>query len=143
MPDFAPLVLRPSKVVCVGLNYRNHIQEMGRDLPKYPTLFCKFADALIGAYDDILRPAETSQFDWEAELAVVIGDQLRRAGEQQPVEAIAGFKVLNDVTCATGSSGPGNGCRARTGIHHAGRPLAGQACRGRWAAASARHSVRG
>jgi len=97
--DFAPLVPRPSKVVCVGLNYRNHIQEMGRDLPEYPTLFCKFADTLIGAYDDILRPAETEMFDWEAELAIVIGRQVRRADEQQAIDAIAGFTVLNDITC--------------------------------------------
>ncbi|TCC22805.1 fumarylacetoacetate hydrolase family protein [Kribbella speibonae] len=97
--DFAPLVPRPSKVVCVGLNYRNHIQEMGRDLPEYPTLFSKFSDTLIGAYDDIVRPAETSEFDWEAELAVVIGREVRRADERQAVDAIAGFTVLNDVTC--------------------------------------------
>jgi acylpyruvate hydrolase len=53
---FATLVPTPSKVVCVGLNYKTHIQEMGRDLPEYPTLFAKFADCLIGATDDILRP---------------------------------------------------------------------------------------
>ncbi|WP_327635959.1 fumarylacetoacetate hydrolase family protein [Kribbella sp. NBC_00482] len=97
--DFAPLVPQPSKVVCVGLNYRNHIQEMGRDLPEYPTLFSKFSDTLIGAHDDILRPAETSEFDWEAELAVVIGQQVRRADEETAIGAIAGFTVLNDVTC--------------------------------------------
>jgi acylpyruvate hydrolase len=97
--DFAPLVPRPSKVVCVGLNYRNHIQEMGRDLPEYPTLFAKFADCLIGAGDDIARPDETSQFDWEVELAVVIGKPVRRAGEDEAKDAIAGFTVLNDITC--------------------------------------------
>ena len=97
--DFAPLVPRPSKVVCVGLNYRNHIQEMGRDLPEYPTLFAKFADCLIGAGDDIARPDETSKFDWEVELAVVIGKPVRRAGEDEAKDAIAGFTVLNDITC--------------------------------------------
>lgn len=56
--EFATLVPQPSKVVCVGLNYRKHIQEMGRDLPEYPTLFSKFADTLIGATDAIVRPAE-------------------------------------------------------------------------------------
>ena len=79
--DFAPLVPRPGKVVCVGLNYRNHIQEMGRDLPEYPTLFAKFADTLIGANDEIVLPPETEQLDWEAELAVVIGRPVRRADE--------------------------------------------------------------
>ncbi|TYK51301.1 fumarylacetoacetate hydrolase family protein [Actinomadura decatromicini] len=97
--DFAPLVPRPSKVVCVGLNYRNHILEMGRDLPSHPTLFAKFADSLIGAGDDIVRPGETAEFDWEAELAVVIGAQVRRATTAEAERAIAGFTVLNDVTC--------------------------------------------
>lgn len=97
--DFAPLVPRPSKVVCVGLNYRNHITEMGRDLPEYPTLFSKFSDTLIGATDDIMRPAETAAFDWEVELAVVIGTRVRRATTAQAEEAIAGFTVLNDITC--------------------------------------------
>ncbi|WUH98381.1 fumarylacetoacetate hydrolase family protein [Spirillospora sp. NBC_00431] len=96
---FAPVVPRPGKVICVGLNYRNHIKEMGRDLPDHPTLFAKFADTLIGATDDIRRPAETARFDWEAELAVVVGRQVRRADEERAVAAIAGFTVLNDITC--------------------------------------------
>lgn len=97
--DFATLVPAPSKVVCVGLNYRTHIQEMGRDLPDHPTLFSKFADTLIGAEDEIVRPPETSEFDWEAELAVVVGTQVRRADASQAEAAIAGFTVLNDITC--------------------------------------------
>lgn len=97
--DYAPLVGRPSKVVCVGLNYRNHIAEMGRPMPEYPTLFPKWADCLIGAGDDIQRPAETQEFDWEVELAVVIGRPVRRATTEQAEAAIAGFTVLNDVTC--------------------------------------------
>ncbi|MFC9915853.1 fumarylacetoacetate hydrolase family protein [Streptomyces sp. NPDC127197] len=97
--DFAPVVPAPSKVVCVGLNYRNHIQEMGRDLPEHPTLFAKFADALIGAGDDIVRPEETDRFDWEVELAVVVGAPVRRARGEEAERAIAGFTVLNDITC--------------------------------------------
>ena len=54
--DLAPVVPNPRKIVCVGLNYANHIKEMGRDLPEFPTLFVKFADALIGPYDDISVP---------------------------------------------------------------------------------------
>jgi 2-keto-4-pentenoate hydratase/2-oxohepta-3-ene-1,7-dioic acid hydratase in catechol pathway len=96
---FAPLVPQPSKVVCVGLNYKNHIQEMGRDLPEYPTLFSKFADTLLGATDDIRRPAETEAFDWEVELAVVVGKPVRRATTAEAEAAIAGFSVLNDITC--------------------------------------------
>lgn len=97
--EFATLVTNPSKVVCVGLNYRNHILEMGRDLPEYPTLFCKFADTLLGAGDDILRPQETEKFDWEAELGIVIGSTVRRADEEQAAAAIAGFTIVDDITC--------------------------------------------
>ena len=96
---FAPVVPHPGKIVCVGLNYRTHILEMGRDLPEYPTLFSKYADTLVGANDDIVKPAETEAFDWECELAVVIGAPVRRAREAEAEQAIAGFAVLNDVTC--------------------------------------------
>jgi acylpyruvate hydrolase len=97
--DFAPIVLQPSKVICVGLNYATHIQEMGRDLPDHPTLFAKFADCLVGAGDDIMRPYETNELDWEVELAVVIGTSVRRATGAEAEAAIAGFTVLNDITC--------------------------------------------
>ena len=96
--DLAPVVPRPGKVVCVGLNYRNHILEMGRELPEYPTLFAKFADALIGPRDPIQLAPESSAVDWEAELAVVVGGTVRRAGAAEAEAAIAGFTVLNDVT---------------------------------------------
>jgi acylpyruvate hydrolase len=86
--DFAPLVPKPEKIICVGLNYRQHILEMGRELPSHPTLFAKFAPALIGAYDDIILPAASDAMDWEAELAVVAGHD----------RTIAGCTVLNDVT---------------------------------------------
>jgi acylpyruvate hydrolase len=96
--DFAPVVPNPSKVVCVGHNYTNHIKEMGRELPNYPTLFPKFAETLLGAGDDIAKPAETDALDWEVELAVVIGKAVRRADEQQAADAIAGFTVMNDIS---------------------------------------------
>lgn len=96
---FAPIVPNPSKVVCVGLNYKSHIEEMGRPLPEYPTLFSKFADTLVGATDDISRPAETEAFDWEAELTVVIGADARRVTGADAEAAIAGFTVMNDITC--------------------------------------------
>lgn len=96
---YAPVVPHPGKIVCVGLNYRNHILEMGRDLPAYPTLFSKYADSLVGANDDIVKPPETDAFDWECELALVIGSTVRRATGTDAEDAIAGFAVLNDVTC--------------------------------------------
>ena len=96
--DFAPVVPAPSKIVCVGLNYRTHIVEMGRDVPKFPTLFAKYGDALIGAHDDIALPQASAAVDWEAELAVVIGAPVRHADRTEAQSAIAGYSVLNDVT---------------------------------------------
>ena len=72
---------------------------MGRDLPDHPTLFAKFADSLVGARDEIIRPPETEQLDWEVELAVVVGAPVRRARGAAAEQAIAGFTVLNDITC--------------------------------------------
>ena len=71
--DFAPVVVRPDKIVCVGLNYRSHILETGREPPEYPTLFAKFRSSLIGARDEIEMHPKIKTLDWEAELAVVIG----------------------------------------------------------------------
>ncbi|MET7327624.1 fumarylacetoacetate hydrolase family protein [Nonomuraea sp. NPDC005650] len=96
--DLAPVVPRPGKIICVGLNYRNHILEMGRELPQYPTLFAKFTEALIGPYDDIALPAVSQSIDWEAELAVVIGTAARNVSPEQATASIAGYSVLNDVT---------------------------------------------
>jgi acylpyruvate hydrolase len=96
--EYAPVVPRPGKVLCVGLNYRTHILEMGRELPEHPTLFAKFAESLIGATDDIALAPESDAVDWEAELVVVVGAPVRRATEEQAAAAIAGFTVMNDVT---------------------------------------------
>jgi acylpyruvate hydrolase len=96
--EYAPLVVRPDKIVCVGLNYGSHIREMGRDLPEHPTLFAKYRSSLIGAHDDIVLPAVSDKVDWEAELAVVIGAPARHVSEADAVHAIAGYSVLNDVS---------------------------------------------
>ncbi|WP_158889203.1 fumarylacetoacetate hydrolase family protein [Amycolatopsis anabasis] len=96
--DYAPLVPHPEKIVCVGLNYRGHILEMGRDLPEFPTLFAKFPSSLIGAYDDIVLPSGSDSVDWEAELAVVIGAPARRVSAERAPDCIAGYSVLNDIT---------------------------------------------
>nr|WP_253917445.1 fumarylacetoacetate hydrolase family protein [Glutamicibacter halophytocola] len=96
--DFAPVVPAPGKIICVGLNYREHILEMGRDLPQRPTLFAKYADALIGANDDIVLPPNSDAVDWEAELAIVIGRTVSRASSESAAEAIAGFTVANDIS---------------------------------------------
>jgi acylpyruvate hydrolase len=96
--DYAPVVPRPDKIVCVGLNYRSHILERGHQLPTHPTLFAKFRSALIGADDPIVLPSISAQVDWEAELAVVIGARGRHVPLVEAESVIAGYTVLNDVT---------------------------------------------
>ncbi len=96
--DFASVVTRPGKVICVGLNYRAHILETGRELPEYPTLFAKFADTLLGPRDDLVLPSVSDRVDWEVELGVVIGRPVYRATPAQAAAAIAGYTVVNDVS---------------------------------------------
>lgn len=96
--DYAPLVINPSKVVCVGLNYRAHILETKRDPPEFPTLFAKYRDSLIGANDDIAVVEGMDEIDWEGELVVVIGRTVRRARGAEAEAAIAGYTIANDLS---------------------------------------------
>ena len=96
--DYAPLVPAPEKILCVGQNYADHIAEMGNEPPAYPTMFGKFAPALVGAHDDIVLPAVSDAVDYEAELAVIIGRPVRHATPEQAEAAVAGYTVLNDVS---------------------------------------------
>lgn len=96
--EWAPLTPHPSKIFCLGHNYRRHIEEMGRGIPDYPTLFAKFPPALIGARDPIALPAESEKPDWEAELGLVVGRRVRRETPEQCRNAIAGYTIVNDVT---------------------------------------------
>jgi acylpyruvate hydrolase len=96
--DFAPVVLDPGKIICLGLNYEDHILEMGRELPRYPTLFAKYTEALIGARDSIVLPRVSDAVDWEVELALVIGQSVRHATAGEAADAIAGFTVANDIS---------------------------------------------
>ncbi|SEF18718.1 fumarylacetoacetate hydrolase family protein [Jiangella alba] len=96
---WAPVIPRPGKVICVGLNYAAHIREMGRERPEHPTLFAKFPEAVTGPYDDIVVPGRLARaLDWEGELAVVVGSSCFRADRTTASAAIAGYAVLNDVT---------------------------------------------
>lgn len=95
---YAPLILAPSKIVCVGLNYRAHILEMKRELPEHPVLFAKFADTLAAAGETLPLPPESDEIDWEGELAVVVGTAVRRADEATARAAIAGYTIANDVS---------------------------------------------
>ncbi|MET9491107.1 fumarylacetoacetate hydrolase family protein [Nocardia sp. NPDC006630] len=93
-----PVVPKPSKVFCVGLNYREHVTETKRELPTYPVLFPKYAASLIGAYDDIVLPPESTQVDYEGELAVIIGRAGRRIPEADALDHVLGYTVANDIT---------------------------------------------
>ncbi|MEL6982510.1 MAG: fumarylacetoacetate hydrolase family protein [Actinomycetota bacterium] len=98
--DLAPVIPEPSKIVCVGANYRDHIEEMGRQPPSHPTYFAKFSRSLAGPHDDlVLPPAEQStDIDWEGELAVVIGRPTRNVSRDDALAHVAGFTILNDVS---------------------------------------------
>lgn len=95
---FLPPIPDPRKFICVGRNYLGHVKELDREVPKFPTIFAKFATALVGPTDDIVLPAASSMVDWEVELAIVIGRPVRNAGRQEAASAIAGFTVHNDVS---------------------------------------------
>ena len=96
--DLAPVIPKPNKIVCLGLNYRAHIEEMGRELPEYPTLFAKYPISLIGARDPIVLPPESQAVDWEVELAFVIGARARRVRREDAASVVAGFTVFNDIS---------------------------------------------
>ncbi|POI31572.1 hypothetical protein CIB84_004675 [Bambusicola thoracicus] len=88
----------PEKVICVGLNYRDHCLEQDVKVPKEPLIFSKFPSAIAGPFDDIVHPAESSEVDWEVELAAIVGKAGRHIQESVAMEHIVGFTVANDVS---------------------------------------------
>jgi 2-keto-4-pentenoate hydratase/2-oxohepta-3-ene-1,7-dioic acid hydratase in catechol pathway len=93
-----PPVARPSKIVCAGLNYTDHAEEMGLGLPTEPVIFLKATSALSGPNDDIVLPRGSEKTDWEAELAVVIRKRASYVAEADAAQYIAGYVLLNDVS---------------------------------------------
>lgn len=91
-------LFRPSKIVCVGLNYAKHAQESGMDVPEEPVLFFKASSAIIGPYDSITIPKGSEKSDWEVELAVVIGNKASYVSEKDALSHIAGYVLHNDVS---------------------------------------------
>ena len=91
-------VARPGKVVCIGLNYRDHAKEAGLPMPEVPILFPKFANSVIGPCEAIVIPPETSEPDYEAELAVVIGRTATRVRTEDALSFVAGYTCANDVS---------------------------------------------
>ncbi|MFD1467152.1 fumarylacetoacetate hydrolase family protein [Hymenobacter caeli] len=91
-------VARPSKIVCIGLNYRDHGAETGLGLPTEPVFFLKATSALCGPHDDVVLPRGAEKLDWEAELAFVIGKQARYVPEADALGHVAGYTILNDYS---------------------------------------------
>jgi acylpyruvate hydrolase len=93
-----PPVPVPPKILCVGLNYDDHLEESGLKKPEYPEIFARFASSLIAHQDPIRRPRESTALDYEAELAVVIGKPGRRIPQEQALDHVAGYSLFNDAT---------------------------------------------
>lgn len=95
---FLPPITRPEKIVCVGLNYRDHSAESGFEQPAYPTLFGRFNSSLIGHGAPILRPAVSEQLDYEGELVAVVGKRARNVSEAEALDCVAGYSIFNDAS---------------------------------------------
>jgi 2-keto-4-pentenoate hydratase/2-oxohepta-3-ene-1,7-dioic acid hydratase in catechol pathway len=104
----------PRKIICVGLNYRDHAAEQGAELPAEPLLFAKFANTLRGPGDPVVIPKEAQHVDAEAELVVVIGGEGRRVSQDDALELVAGYTCANDVTERHFQSKDGQWLRAKS-----------------------------
>lgn len=93
-----PVLPTPQKFICVGLNYKTHVAETKRDDSEYPALFVRFADSLAANGDVVHRPSFSERFDWEGELAVVIGKEGRAISQAQAFDHVAGYACFNDIT---------------------------------------------
>ncbi len=93
-----PPSVRPSKLVCVGLNYAKHAAESGMDIPKEPVLFFKATSAIVGPNDDVIIPKGSQKTDWEVELAVVIGKKASYVSEADAMDHVAGYVLHNDYS---------------------------------------------
>jgi 2-keto-4-pentenoate hydratase/2-oxohepta-3-ene-1,7-dioic acid hydratase in catechol pathway len=89
---------RPSKIICVGLNYSDHAKETGAELPKEPILFFKSTSALVGPNDDLVIPRNSSKTDWEVELGVVIGKKAKYVTKEKALDYVAGYVLHNDYS---------------------------------------------
>ena len=110
----APLIWDTDRIICVGLNYKSHLEELGFPPPEIPMLFVRFADSLVGPGQPLVRPRASIELDFEGELAVVIGRGGRHISRDDALDHVAGYSCLNDGPCATTSRRPSSSSRART-----------------------------
>ena len=95
---FLPPVAKPPKIICLGLNYRDHAEEAGLGIPEFPVLFGRFASSLIGHGAPIILPKVSEQLDWEAELVVVLSKGGKNIAEADALDHVAGYSVFNDAS---------------------------------------------
>tara|TARA_B100001059_G_scaffold71784_2_gene68891 strand:+ start:41818 stop:42666 length:849 start_codon:yes stop_codon:yes gene_type:complete len=91
-------ICRPSKIVCVGLNYAKHAQESGMEVPSEPVLFFKASSAIVGPFDEVILPKNSKKSDWEVELAIVIGAKASYVSEENAMDHVAGYVLHNDIS---------------------------------------------
>lgn len=94
--SFDPTIPNPGKIFCVGMNYLAHIKEMGREPPEYPALFVRFPDSIVGHLNSVVRPAASIKYDFEGELAVIVGRAARHVSATQALEYVAGYACFLD-----------------------------------------------
>jgi 2,4-didehydro-3-deoxy-L-rhamnonate hydrolase len=105
---------RPGKIVCVGLNYRDHAEEQGAELPQAPLLFAKWTTALVGPGEPIVIPPIVTKCDYEAELGVVIGSRVKGVSKENAFEAVRGYLCANDVSARDLQFGDGQWTRGKS-----------------------------
>ena len=101
IPDsvrLGPPICRPSKIICIGLNYRDHARETGAQIPPEPVIFFKATSAIVGPNDDVIIPRTSTKTDWEVELAVVIGKRASYVSEADAMRHVAGYMLHNDYS---------------------------------------------
>jgi 2-keto-4-pentenoate hydratase/2-oxohepta-3-ene-1,7-dioic acid hydratase in catechol pathway len=104
----------PGNVICIGLNYKEHAMESNTPLPKQPVMFAKWSNAIIGPGDPIVLPPDTQEVDYEAELAVVIGQKCRSVSADEALNYVAGYTCMNDVSARDFQRGDGQWVRAKS-----------------------------
>jgi 2-keto-4-pentenoate hydratase/2-oxohepta-3-ene-1,7-dioic acid hydratase in catechol pathway len=114
---FRPVIPNPAKIACAGINYRSHASETGREVPKQPSMFLRFADTLVGHDGEMIRPSVSTNFDFEGELAVVIGRGGRHIKMERALDHVAGYTCFVDgsvrdyqkFSVTSGKNFPGTG----------------------------------
>src|SRR6202034_2323654 len=114
---FSPVIPQPNKILCAGVNYRSHAAEVGRELDRQPSMFVRFTDTLVGHDGEMIRPSVSDNFDYEGELALVIGKAARHIAAERALDHIAGYTILVDgsvrdyqkFSVTSGKNFPGTG----------------------------------